>query len=110
MHANCQTLFSGKNKKIKFKMYTSMLSIRDLQICLHFYTLPHNSGWVLWFHVGCLSVSLPVYHMSAHYMSVYPSVFSFVDDNLSKYQWFSPSMVCIDIVEIWYGISDVQIS
>ena len=38
----------------------------------HFYTLPHNSGMVLWFHIGCSCVR--------------PSIFLFTDDNLSKYQ------------------------
>ena len=44
--------------------------------------------------------------------SVRPSVhFSFPDDNLSKYQWiFSKLGMCIDIVEIWFGIANGQIS
>ena len=67
-----------------------------------FYTPPHNSGGVLWFHVGCLSVRR---------MSVCPSFFSFPDDNLSKHQWsFTKLGMCIDIVEIWYGIANGQIS
>ena len=37
--------------------------------------------------------------------------FSFPDDNLSKYQWiFTKLGVCIDIVEIWFGIANGQIS
>ena len=36
---------------------------------------------------------------------VHPSVFSFTDDNLSKHQWiFTRLGMCIDIVEIWFGI------
>ena len=35
------------------------------------------------------------------------SVFSFLDDNFSKYQWiFTKLGVCIDIVEAWFGIAD----
>ena len=51
-------------------------------------------------------------------MSVHPSVrlrpsvqFSFMDDNLSKHQWiFTKLGMCIDIVEIWFGIANGQIS
>ena len=41
-----------------------------------------------------------------------PSVrFSFPDDNLSKRQWiFTKLGMCIDIVEIWFGIANGQIS
>ena len=44
--------------------------------------------------------------------SVHPSVrFSFPDDNLSKHQWiFTKLGMCIDIVEIWFGIAIGQIS
>ena len=39
------------------------------------------------------------------------SVFSFPDDNLSKCQWiFTKLGVSIDIMEIWYGIVNWQIS
>ena len=43
---------------------------------------------------------------------VRPSVrFSFPDDNLSKHQWiFTKLGMCIDIVEIWFGIANGQIS
>ena len=38
------------------------------------------------------------------------SVFSFPDDNFSKYQWiFTKLGMCIDVVETWYGIADGQI-
>ena len=37
--------------------------------------------------------------------------FSFPDDNLSKHQWiFTKFGICIDIVEIWFGIANGQIS
>ena len=38
-------------------------------------------------------------------------IFSFPDDNLSKRQWiFTKLGMCIDIVEIWFGIASGQIS
>ena len=53
--------------------------------------------------VSCLSVCLSIVHPSVR--------FSFPDDNLSKHQWiFTKSGVCIDIMEIWYGIANGQIS
>ena len=58
-----------------------------------------SSVWsgVLWFHVGRLCVHL--------------SIFSFSDDNLIKHQWtFTILGMCIDIVEIWFGIAYGQIS
>ena len=40
-----------------------------------------------------------------------PSIFWFSDDHLSKCQWiFTKLGVCIDIVEIWFGIVNGQIS
>ena len=43
-------------------------------------------------------------------VSVRPSVL-FPDDNLSKHQWiFTKLPMCIDIVEIWFGIANGQIS
>ena len=64
----------------------------------------HNSGRVLWFHF--------VIRESVRCMSICPSVhFSFPDDNLSKHQWiFTKLGMCIDIVEIWFGIANWQIS
>ena len=45
-------------------------------------------------------------------LSVRTSVrISFPDDNSSKHQWtFTKFGLCIDIVEIWFGIADGQIS
>ena len=38
-------------------------------------------------------------------------VFSYPDDNLSKYQWiFAKLGLCTDIVESWFGIANGQIS
>ena len=49
---------------------------------------------------------------SVHQSVVRPSVrFSFADDNLSKHQWiFTKFGMCIDMVEIWFGIANGQIS
>ena len=64
-----------------------------------FHNPRHDSGGVLWYHIGCLYV-----HPSVLY--VCQSVFSFADDNLSKYnlskyQWILTKLgVCIDIMEI----------
>ena len=42
---------------------------------------------------------------------VRPSVVLFPDGNLSKHQWiFTKLGMCIDIVEIWFGIANGQIS
>ena len=42
--------------------------------------------------------------------SVRSSVFSFLDDNLSKYIWiFTKLDTCINIVEIWFGIANGRI-
>ena len=44
--------------------------------------------------------------LSARHMPI----FSFPDDNLSKHQWiFTKLGMCIDIVEIWFGIANSQI-
>ena len=37
-------------------------------------------------------------------------IFSFLADNLSKHEWiFTKLGICIDIVEIWFGIANGQI-
>ena len=73
------------------------------------YTPPHDSGGVLWFHVGrpCVFVCPPIGRTS-----IRPSVrISFPDDNLSKYKWiFTKFGLYIDIVKIWFGIVNGQIS
>ena len=75
------------------------------------YTLPHDSGGVLWFHVGRPFVR-PCVCPSFRPSVVRPSVcISFPDHNLSKYQWtFAKLGMCINIVEIWFGIDNGQIS
>ena len=80
------------------------------QHCIHlvtFYTPAHDNGRVLWFHVGhpcvCSSVRLSISRTSV--------CISFPDDNLSKRQWiFTKFGLCIDVVEIWFGIANEQIS
>ena len=48
-----------------------------------------------------------VFPPSVHLSFVRPSVFPFPDDNLSKYQWiFAKLGMCIDIVEIRFGIAN----
>ena len=49
---------------------------------------------------------------SISHRSVHPSVhFLFPDDNLNKHQWIITKLgMCIDFVEIWFGIADGQIS
>ena len=56
--------------------------------------------------------------MVSRWTSVRPSVIDgqiicilFLVDNLSKHQWiFTKLGMCIDIVEIWFGIANGQIS
>ena len=74
------------------------------------YTLPHDSGWILWYQVGCPYVHPCVRLSQIHPSQVRPSIFLFLADNLSKCQWiFTKLGVCIDIVEIWFGIFNGQI-
>ena len=48
---------------------------------------------------------------SIHHTSLCPSVFSFPYDNFSKCQWiFTKLDLCIDIVEICFGIANGQIT
>ena len=48
---------------------------------------------------------------SVHLSVRRPSVSPFSDDNLNKHQWiFTKLGMCIDIVEIWFGIANGQIS
>ena len=48
--------------------------------------------------------------LSVHPSVIRQSVFSFPDNNLSKYHWnFTKHGMCIDIVEIWFGIVNGQI-
>ena len=54
-------------------------------------------------HWSSASIRLSIRRMSIR--------FSFPDDNLSKHQWmFTKFGMCIDIVEIWFGFANGQIS
>ena len=86
--------------------------VKRFYCCLYFfYTWPHDSGGVLWFHIGrpcvhvsiCLSVVCLTYNLSVRFL--------FLDDNLNKDQWiFAKLGMWIDIVEIGFGIANGQIS
>ena len=68
----------------------------------NFYT-PHDSGGVLWFHVGRPCVCSSVICLSVSIL--------FPNDNLSKHQWiFTKLGMYNDIMEIWFGIVNDQIS
>ena len=57
-----------------------------LGTCICFYSLLHDSGWVLWFHVERPCVCPPtVYYMS---------IVSFPDDNAVNINGFSLNLVC----------------
>ena len=64
--------------------YISLGRYSFFLLLLLFYTLPHNSGGVLWYRIGC-----PCVHLS--YVRL--SIFLFTDNN-SKYRWISPYSVC----------------
>ena len=87
--------------------YFHLLNSTYLYTITAFLYPPHNSGGVLWFHVGppcvCSSISHTSISLSVH--------ISFPDDNLSKHQWiFTKLGMCIDIVEIGFGIATGLIS
>ena len=49
--------------------------------------------------------------MVSHWTSVCLSIRLYFPDNLSKHQWiFTKFGKCIDIVEVWFGIANGQIS
>ena len=84
-------------------MHTAKVNI--VLEALPFYTLPHDSGRVLWFHVGRPCVC-PFVHQSY----VRPSVFCFWMIT-SKHQWiFTKFGMCIDIMEIWFGGPGVSLT
>ena len=61
--------------------------------------------------VGYYGFRLDICCLSACRMSVRPSIFSFLNDNLGNYyQIFTKLGMYIDIVEIWFGIVNGQIS
>ena len=58
------------------------------EINTNFYTPPHNSGGVLWFHVG-----RPCVCPSVHQLSVRPSIFCFWMITVVNFNGFSPNLV-----------------
>ena len=76
-----------------------------------FHNLPHDSGRILWFHIGRLCVG-PSIHPFVIHPSACLSIFCFgTITYLSKY-WriFTKLGVCIDIVGVWFEIANGQIS
>ena len=72
----------------------------------HFIFIPHHT-----IVAGYYGFMLAV-HVSVHPSVIRPSIpIWFPDDKLSKHQWiFTKVGLSIDIVEIWMGIADGQIS
>ena len=72
----------------------------------NFYTLPHDSGG----YYGIMLVIRVFVHLSVCLLYISLSVFLFPHDNLSKCQWiFTKLGMCIEIVEIYFGIANGQI-
>ena len=115
----CLALFSWRLIKLSVQKPNLICLQQKMTVYCHFLYPPHDSGRVLWFHVGCPCVCPSVVHPS-----VPPFIFSFPDDNSSKYEWFwvdwavkpqykqtiTKLSMFIDIVEIWFGIANWQLS
>ena len=73
------------------------------------FDIPHHTI-VAGYYGFTLNVCVPV-HPSYVHPFVLPSILIlFPDDDLSKHQWiFTKLGMCIDIVEIWFGIANGQI-
>ena len=69
-----------------------------------------NTQTHIFFFVPCHTIVVGyaftlVVCVSVHLSYVCPSVFSFPDNNLSKFQWiFAKLGMCLAIVEIWLGL------
>ena len=96
----------------------------DVMLRINLVSLSHYKGMylhespILCFFIPChmivaghyvFTLDIPV---SIHPSVICPSVhISFPDDNLSKHQWiFTKLSMCIDILEIWFGIVNGLIS
>ena len=89
--SKCQWIFTKLWNGMCIDVVEIWFGIANGQIL---YTLPHNSGRVLKFHIWLTLCT------STHRSVICPSLFSFPDDSLSYYQWlFTKLGVCIDIVE-----------
>ena len=97
------TVCSGLFFRILRAHYVNMPMQTAFSSLSYFYTPPHDSGGVLWFHVGRPCVCPPV---------IRPSVrISFSGDNLSQHKWiFTKLGICIDFRRIWFKIANGQIS
>ena len=96
------------------------LSVRLSVVPLSFFSFPDDNlckhqkfsqnlvcALILWRS----GLELLMVKFSRSYMPETRPIFSFLDDNLSKHQWnFTKLCVCLDIVEIWFGIANGQIS
>ena len=64
----------------------------------------------IWFGIANGQISSIFDRLSTRDRFTVTSIFLFLNDNLSKYQWiFTKLGMCIDIVEIWFGIANGQI-
>ena len=62
---------------------------------------------MVWYYGFTLDIRLSVHPSVSRNPSVH---ISFPNDNLSKHQWiFTKLGMCIDVVEIWFGIANGQI-
>ena len=94
------------NNKMLFHLYNLLIAIfiHCHMIVAGCYGPPHDSGGV-YYYGFTLDISVSVRPLYFH-----PPDFSFPDDNLCKHQWiFMKLGMCIDIVEIWFGIVNGQI-
>ena len=100
--SNTDSLFTEANLNLFFESEWNSSDSSRKHVFMVFYTPPHSSGGVLWFHVGCPCVCPSV--------RLFVRLYFVSDDNLSKYQWiFTKLGMCIDIMEIWFGIANGQI-
>ena len=79
---------------------------------IYYFETNFNHVFIVLF-IPCHTIEVEYYGFTLDVrVSVRPSVhFSFPDDNLSKHQWiFTKLGMCIDIVDIWFGIAKGQIS
>ena len=91
------------NTKSEYDNTVNVLKFRTLYFMLF---IPHHT-----IVAGYYGFALDV-RMSVRPLVLHPSIrFLFPDDNLSKHQWiFIKLGMCIDIVDIWFGIANGQIS
>ena len=104
----CQILFSAKKKEnisvcCLLKILPRVLSVSQLFLYApptpntHTHTHTHTIVAEYYGFMLDVRVSVPQSYIR----------FLFPDDNLSKHQWiFTKLGMCIDIVEIWFGIAN----